>query len=828
MENSSKGNVCPECGRTQRSKRNFCPYCGHSFREEETGEPRPHDQRSAVQAASTATPPAEPVAQDQRIPVGPPAFADQSSRSQSPRAQASASSQRATLPSGAPAATRQRRSFRLVDRRVLFGLLGMVDIPLVVILLVLLIVPRMPRSQPSICGELDPEEFTPMRYERGLGGELTEDTLLSADTEYLIRETLIVPKERQLFIQPGVRLVLDEGAALEVHGKLFACGTEKNPLTFTSDRGQAGGWTGIRLYGGGEDSIISHALIQFAGDRALYLDRSAITLLGVKIARSSGFPISISGTRVPTFAGGVELEDNPFRAIEIRSGTLEEQSISWPDNDFVYVVSGPLEVGPNTTLTIEPGVIVKFFQARSGRSPGIVARGLLKAENVRFTSVYDSRDAMGGVTFQEARDPEPGDWAGIGFFEGSNKSYFRNCTIQYAGQGQYGAVYMQRCSPELTDVTIADTAWYPLSVGADSFPVLDNLTLQGNNPGDAVEVRDGAAITGRNQRTWEVLPGEPQIVRVVRGDVTVEPEAVLTIEPGVVVKFEEKGRLVVKGTLHAIGQDSEKDRIVFTSLRDGDYAGDTDKTTGPQDTRTWRGIAFDGADENSVLQHTVVRYGPVALQDASPRLIDNVIRDSETAAIYASPGSSPELQGNRLEDNALNGIAIVRGGIKTDRTWTPMDVQDQQIPRVLVGEVTVEDGATLSISPGTVIKASSNGKLRLRGNLHLLGEANSPVVLTSINDDTAGGDTSQRLQGPGAGDWPGIEVDADARVKVRHAVIRYAERGLSLRGRSVPIVEGWLRILDGRQGVWCKEDVQLPGSLELEGNEIDVEGCASN
>jgi hypothetical protein len=828
MDKTPTDLFCPECGRALQGRRNFCPYCGHSFREEEPGEPRHPDQQPAVQGPREAAPAAQPVKASQQAPVEPAAFPEQSSRSPSPRAQARVPSQRGTPPSTARAGTRQRRGFRLADRRVLFGLLGMVDLPLIVILVALLILPRISPGQPSLCEQLDTEDFVPSRFETGLGGELTENTLLSADTEYLIQDTLIVPKDRELFIQSGVRLVFDKDAALEVHGKLYACGTERKPLTFTSDEGEAGSWTGIRLHGAGEDSIISNALIQFAGDRALYLDRSTPTLSDVEIANSSAFPVSIGGNRIPTFSGRVELDDNPFQAIEIRSGSLEEETITWPNNGFVYVVSGPLEVGVNTTLTVEPGVTVKFYQTPNGRSPGIGVRGLLKAEQVQFTSVYDSRDAVGGVTYQQAQDPEPGDWAGIGFYEGSNKSYLRNSTIQYAGQGQYGAVYVQRCSPELTDVTIADTAWYPLSVGADSFPSLNDLTLEGNNPGDALEVRDGSSVTGRNERTWDVLPGEPQIVRVVRGDVTVEPEAVLTIEPGVVIKFEEKGRLVVKGTLHAVGQDSEQGRIVFTSLRDGDYAGDTDKTTGPQDTRSWRGLAFDGADENSVLQQAVVRYGPVVLQDASPQLIDNVIRDSETAAIYASPSSSPELQGNRLENNGANGIAVLRGGIQTDQTWTPMDAQDQQIPRVLVGEVTVKNGATLSIGPGTVIKANSDGRLRLQGGLQVLGEANNPVVFTSFNDDTAAGDTNQRLQEPLAGDWPGIEVGADARVTIRHAVIRYAERGLSLRGGSVPTVEGWLRILDGREGIWCREDVRLPSALDLEDNEIDVQGCASD
>lgn len=827
MDSSSRESICPECGRAQPGKRNFCPYCGYSFREEQTPEPGAPLPRHGGQAPEGTAPPSPPVerrefASADGVPLDHRAKQPPSSRKQR------TDIPQAGAPSSAPrAAAHPRRRFRLVDRRVLFGLLGMVDLPLVLVLVALLILPRVPRSQPSLCEQLDPDDFAPTRYERGLGGELADDTLLSADTEYLIQETLVVPKNRRLFIQPGARLVFDEGAALEVHGNLYACGSERKPLTFTSDEGEAGSWTGIRLYGAGEESVISHALVQFAGDRALHLDRSAPTLVDVKIANSSGFPISISGNEVPTFSGGVELDDNPFNAIEIRSGKLEEASVTWPNSGFVYVVSGPLEVGANTTLTIEPDVTVKFWRAPNGRSPGIGVRGLLKAEGVQFTSVYDSRDTVGGVTYREAEDPQPGDWAGIGFYESSNKSYLRRCLVRFAGEGKHGAISMQGCSPELTDVTVADTAWYPLSVDADSFPSLNNLTLEENNPGDALEVRGGSAVTGRNERTWEPLPGEPQIVRVIRGDVTVEPEAVLTIEPGTVVKFEEDGRLIIKGTLRAVGEESDQRRIVFTSLRDGDHGGDTDKTTGPQDPRNWRGIVFDGADGNSILQHAIVRYGPVVLNNASPRLVSSLIKECETAAMQASPGSSPVLQAIRLEHNAMNGIAIQQGGIQADQTWSPLGTGDQQIARVLVGEVTIEKDATLSIEPGTIIKASSGGRLRLQGGLRVLGNANDPVVFTSINDDSAAGNTNQRLEEPRAGDWPGIEIGPDAWATFSRTVIRYAERGLSLHGEGVPVIEGWLRIVNGEQPIWCDAEIRLPDSIQYEGNMIDVEECPS-
>ena len=794
MAENSGGNICPQCNRPQTGKRNFCPYCGCSFWTEPVKTKPP---------AVETIPPIQPqIKPERREPAAP--------------------AQLPARPQRPPAVNR----FRIVDRRVLFGILGMVDIPVIITLLVLLLWPRLAQpSAPSACEQLDLAKFTPERYERGIGGEMTEDTVFNADTEYLIQDTLVVPQGRRLLIQAGASLVFDEGIALDVYGKLYVCGSERKPVTFTSDKGEPGSWPGLRFYNVDEESVLSHVLVQFAGDRAIYLENSTPALLDVKIANSSGFPISSDGNALPKFLGDVDLDDNPFKGIEIRSGTVNNETVAWPNQGFVYVVSGPLEVGANTSLTIGPDVIIKFWHAPQGNPPGIGVRGLLKAEGAKFTSVYDTREEMGGATYLEARDPGPGDWVGIGFYESSGKSYLRRCLIQYAGQQQRGAVSMEASSPELSEVTIADGAWYPMSVDANSFPTLNNVILTDNDPGDAVEVRGGSTVAGREERTWEPLGDKTQIVRVIRGEVTVEPEATLTIEPGVVIKFEENGKLVIGGTLRAVGGNKDAERIVFTSLRDGDYGGDTDKATGPQDKRSWGGIVFDKADANSVLQNCIMRYASISLADASPRLIDNLITESESAGIWASPGASPELRGNQLEHNGWDGIAIWQAELKSDQNWPRIGEGDAQLIRILAGEITVVDGATLSIEPGTIIKVSSGGKLRIYGGLRTLGQADLPVVFTSLNDDSAGGDTNRKLEEAVAGDWAGLEVGANAQVYLGHTIIRYALNGLSLYGGNVPTIEGWLRVEDGKNALWCDSALRMPGSFQPEGNEVNEIQC---
>lgn len=779
--------TCPQCGRAQEGARNFCPYCGHSFIQQ-------------------TQPPAPPPQQGPTPPVPTPRAGDTRSASPSP-----------------PASPRR---FRLVDLRVGVGLFGAVDLVVIAILVFLLLKPPfLPNGERSLCDQLDLSEFTPEKFQRGLGGPLEQDTVFSGNAEYLIQKTLEVPAGRRLLVQAGAVLEFDAEAALDVKGSLYVCGTRAQPVTLTSDQKKAGSWPGIRFYGADDDSVISHALIQFTTDKAIYLENSAPHLLDVKIAQGSGFPLSSDGNRFPPQMAEVDLDDNPFKGIEIRGGTLTEETIRWPNSGLVYVISGPLEVGSNTTLDIEPGTIVKFWQAPRANPPGIGVRGLLRAEGVTFTSIYDSRDAVGGTTYHQSQDPEPGDWAGIGFSESSDKSYLRQCTILYAGHGGQAAVAIRASSPELRQVTISDSAWYPLSADGDSFPVLEQISATDNDPANALEMRANSAVTGRHERVWAPLGQPEQIVRVIRGDLTVEPEATLIIEPGVVLKFENNARLVVKGTLRAVGGTKDAERIVLTSLRDDDYGGKTDLATGPQDSRTWGGIVFSGADASSVLENAIVRYGPIVLNDASPRLVSNLICDCESAAIQASPSSAPELAGNELRDNAIDGLAIPQTRIDQDVRWSALGSPDAQVVRVLEGEITVAPGANLSIEPGAIVKVSKNGRLRIQGALWVFGEEGAPVSFTSLHDDSLGGDTNRRLQQADAGDWSGIILEQGGRAYFAHAVIRYAETGLNLRGGELTDVEGWLRILDGQDALWCAVQAHLPSQLFAEGNERDELQC---
>ena len=781
-------NICPQCKRQLTGSQKFCPFCGADLRGESASPPQ-------VAPPSPARP--------------------QPTLSQPPQVRLR------SVPAG------RQPGFRWFDRRVFAGLLSLVLLPVVIILLGLLLLPRLRATPVTLsCEDINPAEFTPTRLERGLTGELENDTIFAQGDEYIIQGTLTVPANRRLLIQPGVLVEFEADAALEIRGSVYVCGTDREPVTFTGVDAEPGSWQGVKFIDAKNDSALSHLLIQFADRAGVWLEDSTPTLQNIKIANSSGFPISSDGSKMPTLLDHVEFERNGFDGIEIRGGSLaNRQQIEWPAQGVVYIVSGPVVVGENTALKIGADAVVKFWFS-GGRVPGLEIRGLLQADQVIFTSVYDDGDEVGGATFVEARDPEAGDWAGLWFRESSSQSQLSQVEVRYAGAGQ-AAVAMQASSPELVDVVIRNSAWYPLSADALAFPELSSITLVDNDPGDAMEVVGNLTLNGRQQYRWSRLGDEEEIVRVVRANLTIAPETTLIVDPGVTVKFETAGGLTVDGTLQANGGLTEDEQIVFTSLRDDEYGGQTDINSGPQDERQWQGITFRQSDSSSHLERVLIRFGSVHLQSAAPRLYEIVIRDSSQAALNGTPDASPDLRGVVMQDNAINGLGIYGGRVTGEVRWAYLGESDEQIIRVLLGNLTVESEAVLQIQPGIIIKLAPDVLILVQGDVVAVGSDEANIVLTSLQDDV-GGDTNQAIMEARAGDWRGVEIRDGARLTLNNVALHFAETALWLKGIPELNVSGVLWLADGEQAVRCEQPLELPPGIVTNNNVLDAVDCGGS
>ena len=159
--------------------------------------------------------------------------------------------------------------------------------------------------------------------------------------------------------------------------------------------------------------------------------------------------------------------------------------------------------------------------------------------------------------------------------------------------------------------------------------------------------------------TWR-LADSPYLVS---GDVGVVNNAVLTIEPGVQVRFEPQASLrVERGTLSAQGTSAAP--IVFTSIHDDGHS-----TPAPGD---WGVLGFmrDTHDASTILSHVRVHYGQgIVVEGASPTFNNLRIEHSAGPAIALDLSSSPRGQGLEASGNQINGILVPAGEIDTDVVW---------------------------------------------------------------------------------------------------------------------------------------------------------------
>jgi len=122
--------------------------------------------------------------------------------------------------------------------------------------------------------------------------------------------------------------------------------------------------------------------------------------------------------------------------------------------------------------------------------------------------------------------------------------------------------------------------------------------------GTAANATDVSGTISENT-TW-TLAGSPYIVT---GWLQISSGITLTIEPGVIVKLTGPGNpqgIVVSGTLIADGTGSNK--IVFTSICDDSYGGDTNGD-GSATTPLGSDWSYIRLSASSIIDNCVIRYG---------------------------------------------------------------------------------------------------------------------------------------------------------------------------------------------------------------------------
>ncbi len=249
---------------------------------------------------------------------------------------------------------------------------------------------------------------------------------------------------------------------------------------------------------------------------------------------------------------------------------------------------------------------------------------------------------------------------------------------------------------------------------------------------------------------------------LMQGDVVLDGDATLTIEPGVTLRMAPGASFLLrKGALQAVGTPDKP--ILITSAA---------ATPAPGDWRQWRMTAGTRSAQ-TLLDHVTIEYGSgVVIENAAPSINNTAFNHHSGPAIGVDLASSPAGKGNSAKGNSLNAIAVPSGTIRSQVIWGMVGIPylvQQGLIQIGQAPLSIEP-ARLRLSPGVVamLRVSLNAPAPAQGVVVDI-TSSVPSVASAVSRVTvAPGQTSADL-----------EVQASTlgatRITASHATLGFAE-----------------------------------------------------
>jgi hypothetical protein len=153
--------------------------------------------------------------------------------------------------------------------------------------------------------------------------------------------------------------------------------------------------------------------------------------------------------------------------------------------------------------------------------------------------------------------------------------------------------------------------------------------------------------------TWTYAES-PYLVKFASSGLKVAEGATLTVEPGVLVRFEQYASLFVYGTLRAIGTSSLPIKFTGTSYVPGH----------------WLGLTIQGQDlwnrnSGSVLKHVIIEYAEtnLSLMAATAHVSHCGLRYASGAGLMAAFAGGAVIESSQIVGNGGYGLENIVGGL---------------------------------------------------------------------------------------------------------------------------------------------------------------------
>jgi hypothetical protein len=273
---------------------------------------------------------------------------------------------------------------------------------------------------------------------------------------------------------------------------------------------------------------------------------------------------------------------------------------------------------------------------------------------------------------------------------------------------------------------------------------------------------------------------------LIRSTITISPNVILTIEPGVEIFIVQNQDFIVDGTLRAVG--NEENPIVFTGTAQvpGWWRSINIRNEGSAFLE-WCEVSFAGASAG---------VGILKAGSGSLRITNSIIRRVRGDGLRISAGySSFESLNNTFMYNT-NGIRVGINSSFSDQTSNflanEVDIHldggtistnvrwgaSSDYSMTVTGDVSIGAGASLEIAPGTVVKFRQNNRIMVYGELRARGEESRKIFFTDLRDDSVGGDAnrdgSETL--PEKGWWRSINIQNEGSAVLEWSTLAYGGR----------------------------------------------------
>ena len=176
-----------------------------------------------------------------------------------------------------------------------------------------------------------------------LAGTLVEDVNLAG--AYIVEDTLSVPNDVTVRLEPGTWLLMKDGASLVVSGRLLAEGTQDAPVYFTRYGNQAA-WDQI-IFVEAADSLLSHCVFEYADSEGEHQD---YYLTGPRNYHEA----------VVVLAGHVDVNDCTFRNLPDENADAEGDALAIISDDPNHPGAATANITGCQFLSIGQGVHTRY------------------------------------------------------------------------------------------------------------------------------------------------------------------------------------------------------------------------------------------------------------------------------------------------------------------------------------------------------------------------------------------------------------------------------------------------------------------------------------